>query len=331
MPAPALSRLGVKAAGGGFSSTPRHGRVAAMTTPSPLAFGCMQFGGRADAQAARALYDAARDAGITHFDTAHVYTDGQSEHLLGEFAQGDGAVRIATKVGYTGGAGRANLKTQFDESLRRIGTESVDLLYLHRFDPATPLEETIALFVEWQLAGRIARIGLSNFAAWQVMKAQAIAARYGSRIDVIQPMYNLVKRQAEVEILPMCADQAIAVHAYSPLGGGLLTGKYATGGAGRLSEDSRYAARYAPQAMHAAAEGLAALAAEIGTHPATLAVAWVLSCPITPVIPLVSARSVAQLAPSLDALHFPMTPDLRARLSALYPAPPPATDRLEEE
>lgn len=302
-----------------------------MTTPSPLAFGCMQFGGRADAQAARALFDAARDAGITHFDTAHVYTDGQSEHLLGEFAQGDGAVRIATKVGYTGGAGRANLTAQFDESLRRIGTESVDLLYLHRFDPATPLEETIALFVEWQLAGRIARIGLSNFAAWQVMKAQAIAARYGSRIDVIQPMYNLVKRQAEVEILPMCADQAIAVHAYSPLGGGLLTGKYATGGAGRLSEDSRYAARYAPQAMHAAAEGLAALAAEIGTHPATLAVAWVLSCPITPVIPLVSARSVAQLAPSLDALHFPMTPDLRARLSALYPAPPPATDRLEEE
>lgn len=303
-----------------------------MTTPCPLAFGCMQFGGRADAQAARAMFDAAREAGITHFDTANVYTEGQSERLLGEFAQGDGAVRIATKVGYEGGAGRANLIAQFDESLRRLGTEGVDLLYLHRFDPATPLEETIALFVEWQEAGRIARIGLSNFAAWQVMKAQAIAARYGSRIDVIQPMYNLVKRQAEVEILPMCADQGIAVHAYSPLGGGLLTGKYAQeGGAGRLSEDSRYAARYAPQAMHAAATGLAALAAEMGTHPATLAVAWVMSCPITPVIPLVSARSAVQLMPSLAALGLAMTPDLRARLSALYPAPPPATDRLEEE
>ncbi|MBA4351017.1 MAG: aldo/keto reductase [Rhodobacter sp.] len=302
-----------------------------MNAPSPLAFGCMQFGGRADAQAARAMFDAARAAGITHFDTAHVYTDGQSERLIGEFAQGDAEVTIATKVGYSGGAGRANLSAQFDESLRRLGTDAVDLLYLHRFDPATSLEETISLFVEWQQSGRITRIGLSNFAAWQVMKAQAVAARFGSRIDVIQPMYNLVKRQVEVELLPMCADQAIAVHAYSPLGGGLLTGKYAQGGAGRLSEDSRYAARYAPEAMHQAAIGLAALASEMGTHPATLAVAWVMSCPITPVIPLISARDAAQLAPSLAALSLPMTVDLRARLSALYPAPPPATDRLEEE
>ena len=302
-----------------------------MNAPSPLAFGCMQFGGRADAQAARAMFDAARAAGITHFDTAHVYTDGQSERLIGEFAQGDADVTIATKVGYQGGAGRANLSAQFDESLRRLGTDAVDLLYLHRFDPATSLEETISLFVEWQQSGRIARIGLSNFAAWQVMKAQAVAARFGSRIDVIQPMYNLVKRQVEVELLLMCADQGIAVHSYSPLGGGLLTGKYAQGGAGRLSEDSRYAARYAPEAMHQAAIGLAALASEMGTHPATLAVAWVMSCPITPVIPLISARDAAQLAPSLAALSLPMTADLRARLSALYPAPPPATDRLEEE
>jgi aryl-alcohol dehydrogenase-like predicted oxidoreductase len=300
-----------------------------MKTSSPLAFGCMQFGGRADPAASRALYDACRAAGITHFDTAHGYTEGQSERLLGGFAKGD-AISIATKVGYEGGAGRANLTRQFDESLRRLGVDAVDLLYLHRFDPTTPLEETLALFVEWQQAGRITRIGLSNFAAWQVMKAQAILARYGSRVDVIQPMYNLVKRQAEVEILPMCTDQQIAVHAYSPLGGGLLTGKYAAGGAGRLAEDKRYAARYAPDAMHAAAKGLAEIAAEAGTHPATLAVAWVMTCPITPVIPLISARSADQIAPSLAARTLPMTPDLRARLSALYPAPPPATDRLEE-
>ncbi len=302
-----------------------------MNRSSPLAFGCMQFGGRADAQAARAMYDAARSAGITHFDTANIYTDGQSERIVGEFALDDPNVTIATKIGYTGGAGRANLTAQFDESRKRLGRDAVDLLYLHRFDPVTSLEETIGLLVEWKLAGYITRIGLSNFAAWQVMKAQAVAARFGSRIDVIQPMYNLVKRQAEVELLPMCADQGIAVHAYSPLGGGLLTGKYAAGGAGRLSEDSRYAARYAPEAMHKAAAGLAALAAKAGTHPATLAVAWVMSCPITPVIPLISARNTAQLAPSLAALTTPLTADLRARLSALYPAPPPATDRLEEE
>ena len=239
-------------------------------------------------------------------------------------------MRIATKVGYDGGAGRANLEAQFSESLRRLGVEGVDLLYLHRFDGATSPEEWVGLFVEWQMAGRIRRIGVSNFAAWQVMKAQAVAARFGSRIDVIQPMYNLVKRQAEVEILPMCADQGIGVRAYSPLGGGLLTGKYAAGGAGRLVEDHRYAARYGVAAMHAAAAGLAELAAELGVHPATLAVAWVMGCGIAPVVPLVSARDAAQLAPSLAAAEYRMTEEVRARLTALYPAPAPATDRLEE-
>ena len=301
-----------------------------MSRPFPLAFGCMQFGGRADEAASRAMYDAARAAGVTEFDTAHGYTEGNSERLLGRFAKGDDAVRIATKVGYEGGSGRANLSAQFSQSLQRLGVEKVDLLYLHRFDPATSLEETIGLLVEWQLAGRIDRIGVSNFAAWQVMKAQAVAARFGSRIDVIQPMYNLVKRQVEVEILPMCADQGIAVRAYSPLGGGLLTGKYAGGQGGRLVEDARYRARYAPPAMHEAAAGLAAVSAEVGVHPATLAVAWVMGCPIAPVIPLISARDAPQLAPSLAAAGFVMDEGLRARLSALFPSPPPATDRIEE-
>jgi aryl-alcohol dehydrogenase-like predicted oxidoreductase len=137
----------------------------------------MQFGGRADEAASRAMYDAARAAGVTEFDTAHGYTEGNSERLLGRFAKGDDAVRIATKVGYEGGSGRANLSAQFSQSLQRLGVDKVDLLYLHRFDPATSLEETIGLLVEWQLAGRIDRIGVSNFAAWQVMKAQAVAAR----------------------------------------------------------------------------------------------------------------------------------------------------------
>ncbi len=301
-----------------------------MSRPFPLAFGCMQFGGRADEAASRAMYDAARAAGVTEFDTAHGYTEGNSERLLGRFAKGDDAVRIATKVGYEGGSGRANLSAQFSQSLQRLGVEKVDLLYLHRFDPATSLEETIGLLVEWQLAGRIDRIGVSNFAAWQVMKAQAVAARFGSRIDVIQPMYNLVKRQVEADILPMCADQGIAVRAYSPLGGGLLTGKYAGGQGGRLVEDARYRARYAPPAMHEAAAGLAAVSAEVGVHPATLAVAWVMGCPIAPVIPLISARDAPQLAPSLAAAGFVMDEGLRARLSALFLAPPPATDRIEE-
>lgn len=301
-----------------------------MSTSFPLAFGCMQFGGSADEVASRAMYDAARAAGVTEFDTANGYTDGASERLLGRFAKGDDTVRIATKIGYVGGAGRANLTAQFSESLRRLGVERVDLLYLHRFDPATPLEETFSLLAEWRQAGRIDRIGVSNYAAWQVMKAQAVLARLGMRVDVIQPMYNLVKRQVEVEILPMCADQGIAVRSYSPLGGGLLTGKYGAGQGGRLVEDARYRARYAPPAMHGAAAGLAALAAEVGVHPATLAVAWVMGCPIAPVVPLISARDVAQLAPSLAAAEFAMDDALRAQMSALFPAPPPATDRIEE-
>lgn len=295
---------------------------------SPLAFGTMQCGGRADESASNAMFHACFDAGLRHFDTAWVYTDGASETLLGRFAKTRG-IEIATKIGYQGGANRANLTAQFDTSRRRLGVEAVDLLYLHRFDTETPLGESLETLAAWQAKGLIRRIGLSNFAAWQVMKAQAVAHSLGTRIDAIQPMYSLVKRQAEVEILPMAADQGITAYTYSPLGGGLLSGKYTAGGAGRLTEDSRYAARYAPDFMARAAADLAALAADLATHPATLAVAWAKCHPSHP-IPLISAREVGQLAPSLAAVNYPMTDETYARIAALSPAPPPATDRLEE-
>jgi aryl-alcohol dehydrogenase-like predicted oxidoreductase len=300
-----------------------------MTQTCPLAFGTMQFGGTADEAASRALYDACRAAGVTHFDTANGYTEGRSETLLGRFAAAErDQLFIATKVGYDSGEQEV-LVDQFARSLDRLQMGQVDLLYLHRFHPTVPLEETLEVFAEFQAQGKIRQIGLSNFPAWAVMKAQAVAHRLGTRIDAIQPMYNLVKRQAEVELLPMAMDQGIAVYPYSPLGGGLLSGKYAAGGAGRLSLAARYAARYAPQTMHDTARALTGLASELGTHPATLAVAWVMAHPAHPV-PLTSARNVAQLAPSLAALEFPMTAEIHARISALSPAPPPATDRLEE-
>lgn len=301
-----------------------------MTHPTPLAFGTMQFGGRANAQASRAMFDACVDAGITHFDTACGYTEGASETLLGQYAA---PIRerlfIATKVGYMGGSGQANLLAQFDGSRARLGMDAVDLLYLHRFDPDTPLEETFTTLADLQAKGQIRQIGVSNYAAWQVMKAQAVCAALGTRIDAVQPMYSLIKRQAEVEILPMCADQGIRAFTYSPLGGGLLSGKYVEGGIGRLTEDARYGARYAPQAMHEAASALTLIAAEVGQHPATLAVAWAAHHPSAPV-PLISARDVGQLAPSLAAADLRLEPALYARLSALYAAPPPPTDRIEE-
>lgn len=292
-----------------------------------LAFGAMQFGTTADMRAAAAMVEVCLAAGVRDFDTAHGYGEGASERMLGGLLRGVEGVRITTKAGYFGGAGRANLRAQLSESLDRIALP-VDLFYLHRFDPATPLEETVAALLEVQAEGLVRRIGVSNFAAWQVMKAQAIAARLGGRIDAIQPMYSAVKRQAEVELLPMAQDQRLAVYSYSPLGGGLLSGKYSTGGTGRLTTDARYAQRYAGVSAGVDA-AFARLAAEAGLHPVTLAVAWVMAHPSRPV-PIVSARDAGQLAPALAAGGVRLAPDLYAAVAALVPAPPPATDRSEE-
>ena len=300
------------------------------TPLSTLTFGAMQFGGNADENASRAMYEDARAAGITHFDTAYAYTDGRSEEILGRLiAPERDSLIIATKVGYVGGGGRENLLAQFDVCRARLNLDYVDILYLHHNDPATELSETIDTLAAIQARGQIGHIGLSNLAAWEVMKAQALAARFDTQISVLQPMYNLVKRQVEVEILPMCVDQGIEVVPYSPLGGGLLTGKYAAGGTGRLTEDERYAARYGFDWMYQAAAQLSPLAAELGTSAATLAVAWTMAHSSRP-RPIVSARSAEQLAPSLEALNFKMTPEIYAQVSALSRTPPPATDRAEE-
>ncbi|MCP4821851.1 MAG: aldo/keto reductase, partial [Shimia sp.] len=215
-------------------------------------------------------------------------------------------------------------------SRRRLNMDHVDILYLHRFDPNTDLNETLDCFAALKSEGKISHVGLSNFAAWQVVKAANLAEKRDLTIDILQPMYNLVKRQAEVEILPMCADLGILPATYSPLGGGLLTGKYSAASAqGRLASDDRYAARYGVDWMHDTATQLSEIAKELATHPATLAAAWAArhqTCPS----PILSARNTEQLAPSLAATTFYMGDTLYERLTALTPTPPPATDRLEE-
>jgi aryl-alcohol dehydrogenase-like predicted oxidoreductase len=318
---------------GGTDTSGRACRTA-LTTQSgarraPAAYGTMQWGGTADLGAAQAMFDACLHAGIRHFDTAFVYTDGKSEEFLGDIAGNRDDVFVATKVAYNQPATTANIRTSFDVSRKRLKRDCVDLLYMHRFDDTTPLEQTFEALAGLQSSGAIRFIGVSNYAAWQVMKAQSVAATFGTKIDVIQPMMNLVKRQVEAEILPMTRDQGIQVCAYSPLGGGLLTGKYGDGGDGRLATDARYAARYGPQWMHEAAQGLAQIAADLGVDAATLAVAW-LRRHAPDVHPILSARSVAQLTPSLDGLTFDMDDDTYIAITALSPAPPPATDRIEE-
>jgi len=300
------------------------------TPLSALTFGTMQFGGNADAAESEAMFEAACCSGITHFDCAHVYNGGEAERLLGRFtARSRERLIIATKVAYTGGAGRANILSTFDTSRQRLDTDVVDILYLHRFDPDTRLEESFEALADLQGRGQVRYIGVSNFAAWQVVKAQHIAMRIGTRIDIIQPMYSLVKRQVEAEILPMAQDLGIAVAPYSPLGGGLLTGKYAHGGTGRLSEDDRYAARYGQAWMHETGDALRRLGEELGIAPATLAVAWVLAHPLG-LHPIISGRTVAQLAPTLAAQDLDLSASLFERITALSQTPAPATDRLEE-
>ena len=297
---------------------------------SPFAFGTMQFGQGASEADSQAMFDACRAAGITHFDTAHAYTGGASETLLGGMITKDrDDLLIATKVGNPGGGDAANMRAQFDICRKRLDQDMVDILYLHRFDAETELRETMQTFAEFRDKGQIRYVGLSNFAAWQVMKAQAVAVEFDLKIDIFQPMYNLVKRQAEVEILPMCADQDIAVAPYSPLGGGLLTGKYNDGAGGRLVDNSEYTLRYDVEWMRQTARDLTALAVDLGTHPATLAVAWAAAHPTKP-MPILSGRNVAQLGPSLDGIEFDMSAELYAKITALSITPAPATDRLEE-
>ena len=182
---------------------------------------------------------------------------------------------------------------------------------------------------ELQQARKIRYIGVSNFAAWQVMKAQAVAAQFGTCIDVVQPMYSLIKRQAEVELFPMALSEGLAVVPYSPLGSGLLTGKYQHGGNGRLATDKRYAKRYGQPWMAETAKALSTLAQELGVDPATMAVAWAAQHPAV-TAPIISARSADQLAPSLKALDMSLSGAQYAAVETLSPRPAPATDRLEE-
>ena len=188
----------------------------------PFSFGTMQFGGKADDVASQAMFEACLSAGITHFDTAHIYNGGQSEEILGRLIHGRDDLYVATKVGYVGSCNKADMMAQFDTCRSRLQRDSVDLLYLHHYDPTADMRQIVDMLATCQAQGLTRHIGLSNLAAWQVMKAQTIAAEFGTRIDVLQPMYNVVKRQAEVELLPMCADQGIAACTYSPLGLSLI-------------------------------------------------------------------------------------------------------------
>jgi aryl-alcohol dehydrogenase-like predicted oxidoreductase len=308
---------------------------------SHVALGAMTFGGDADEATAGQLWRAARDAGVNFIDTADVYNEGRSEEMVGRLARGErDDLVIASKAYFpTGpgpnarGASRYHLVRACEASLRRLATDRIDVYYVHRFDEVTDLGETLRALDDLVRAGKILYPACSNYAAWQVAHALGVAALHGfAPLVAVQPMYNLVKRTAEIELLPMARALGVAVVPYSPTGGGLLTGKYGANQRperGRLVDWKMYQTRYSEAAYYDTAERFAALAAELGHHPATLAVAWVASHPSVTSV-LVGARNVEQLAPSLAATQLELDDATRARISALSPTPPPATDRNEE-
>lgn len=308
---------------------------------SALCYGAMSFGGDADEETAGELYAACRDAGINFFDCANVYGRGRAETVLGKLmAHERDELVITSKVGFRmreglngEGLSRRHIVAEVEDSLRRLGTDRIDIYFAHRFDPDTPIEETLAAFDTLVRQGKILYPAVSNWPAWQIAKALGIcAARGWAPFATMQPMYNLVKRQAEVELLPLAQSEGLAVIPYSPLGGGLLSGKYGVENrpaGGRLVENALYARRYGDPQHWEATERFNAFAHERQLHPASLAVAWVMSHPAV-TAPIIGARNVEQLRASLDAVQIEMTPELRAEVSALSTAPAVATDRSEE-
>lgn len=310
-------------------------------TVSQLCMGTMTFGREADRSASEAIYKRCLDAGINFFDCANVYGDGAAETILGDLITDHRQQLIITsKCGSPFGSGinseggsRRHIMASIEASLRRLKTDYIDIYFLHRFDDHTPLAVSLRALNDLVTQGKVRYIGVSNFSAWQTVKASGLAALHDwAPVDCIQPMYNLVKRQAEVEILPMARSENLGVMTYNPIGGGLLAGKYGkdhTEGKGRFNTDDMYQKRYGERWVYAAAKKFFEFAGERGYHPVSLAVAWVCrheACPV----PIIGAGNVTQLEDSLRSVEIEITDQLYNAISALTPAPPPATDRLED-
>jgi aryl-alcohol dehydrogenase-like predicted oxidoreductase len=305
---------------------------------SELCFGTMSFGGDADEATSAAMYKATRDAGINFYDCADEYNKGRSEEILGRLIQGHREnVVLATKCHNpvsddvnARGTSRRHVSRAVEASLRRLQTDRIDVLFFHRFDKLTPIDEAMRAREDLVRAGKVLYPAVSNWSAWQTQRAVDIQERHNwARLQVVQPMYNLVKRQAEVEILPMAEANGIGVIPYSPAGAGLLSGKYSGEATGRLKTNKMYTARYGEPWMFEVAERFVAFCKQKGLHPVSTAIAWVGAHPAV-TAPIIGARNLDQLRDSLNAVKVDMTPALRAEITALSVAPPPATDRLEE-
>ncbi|MFA7692349.1 MAG: aldo/keto reductase [Candidatus Hydrogenedentes bacterium] len=302
---------------------------------SALCLGTMTFGNEADEAESRALMDYAFDRGITVFDCAHNYNKGETERIVGRWL-GDrrDEIILTTKIFFPFGGGRndqglsrRNILLSMDRSLKQLKTDRVDILYLHHWDTKTALEESLRAVESLVRQGKVLYVGISNFAAWQCQKALGLCALHNLAAPVcIQPMYSLVKRQAEVELLPMALEENLAVFPYNVIGAGLLTGKYLRGETGRLTETEMYRQRYDNPTYPVVAERFVAWAQKHNYAPAALATAWTMAHPAV-TAPIIGARNLAQLEETLTCLNIRLSAEEYGEIAALSPAPPHATDR----
>lgn len=304
---------------------------------SVLTLGTMTFGGAgffakagsSDVKEARRLIDISRDAGINLLDTANVYSKGLSEEIIGEAL--DGArqdMMVATKARFPMGDGpndrglsRRHLIAECEASLRRLRRDSIDLYQLHEWDGQTPLEETMEALDTLQKSGKVRYLGCSNFSGWHIMKALGIAERAGgARLVSQQIYYSLQGREAEYELMPISLDQGLGILVWSPLAGGLLTGKYRRGkpqpASGRHLQDWGEPPIHDEKKLYDTIEVLVEIAAARNVPAAQVALAWSLGRPgITSLV--IGARNEDQLKANLPAADLTLTAEERAKLDAV--------------
>lgn len=309
-----------------------------------LSFGTGTFGGsgplfgawgNSDASEARRLVDICIAAGANMFDTADTYSGGAAEQVLGEAIRGRrGSVILATKTGLPmgnglddGGASGARLIRAVEASLRRLGTDYLDLLQLHALDAATPPEETLAALGRLITAGKIRQVGVSNYPAWQLMKALGVTARDGlPRFVAHQVYYSLIDRSYETELMPLGADQGVSALIWSPLGWGRLTGKI--GRNAPLPETSRLhaTANFGPaveeEHLYRVIDALEEVSTETGKSVPQVALNWLAHRPTVASV-IIGARNEAQLVDNLGAAGWSLTQSQRQLLDAASAFDPP--------
>jgi len=284
-----------------------------------------------DADAAAPFFRRAVEAGVNFFDTADMYSLGTSEEVTGrwlrEYAVRDEVV-IATKVFFPandrpnmGGLSRKHIQQACEASLRRLGVEAIDLYQIHRLDPNTPIEETLAALDQLVAQGKVRSIGASSTYAWELMKALAISERRGfARFATMQNHYNLVYREEEREMIPLCEAEGIAVIPWSPLARGLLAGtrqKLGDDSTTRSKSDGLDRILYDQPSDWDVVEAVRAVAKERGAKPAQVALAWLLAKPCV-AAPIVGATKLEHLDDALAAVEIKLAPEEIRALEAPY-------------